>query len=76
MLIILFCTSMHNCIKMHNKKKSAGMVLLSEALLYSKFLFVVIPLTSGWGKSPQPNTNTEFYIAGESYTGLCLAILQ
>ena len=34
------------------------------------------PLTSGWGISPQPNINTEFYIAGESHRGLCLAILQ
>ena len=40
------------------------------------YVYVLTPLTSGWGISPQPNSYDEFYISGESYTGLCLAIRQ
>ena len=34
------------------------------------------PLTSGGVYHPNQTLNDQFYISGESYTGLCLAILQ
>ena len=60
-------------------RATARRVLDSHTLAYEiiwTFILTIIAIIYQLGISSQPKLNTEFYIACESYTGLCLAIFQ